>query len=128
VRGSAVLATLALLAAAPAVAQQAGAKRYQEPDQLIATPELPAIDWSKPVVGVDANILNQRAKDAPRLVEVYTIEDLKVQKSPAIDDVLRSLKEPEDRCDPAKIGVTVQCTAPTDGAPAPAVPPQKPQN
>jgi hypothetical protein len=128
VRGSAILATLALLAAAPAVAQQAGAKRYQEPDQLIATPEPPAIDWSKPVVGVDANILNQRAKDAPLPVEVYTIEGLKAQKSPAIDDVLGSLKEPEERYDPAKIGVSAQRTAPKDGVPAPTAPARTPQN
>ena len=114
-RRAVIMAPLALLVSAAAIAQQ-------------ATPSDKPIDWSKPVVGVDGNILNAPAKDAPRLVEVYTIEDLKAQKSPAIDDVLRSLKEPEERCDPAKIGVSAQCPAPKDGAPAPAVSPQKPQN
>jgi hypothetical protein len=117
-RATAILAALALLAAAPAMAQQAGAKRYQEPGQLTATPEPPSIAWSKPVVGVDGNILNAPAKDAPLPVEIYTTLDLNAQKSPSADDFNRLLKKPQERCDPAKIGVTVQCTAPKDGAPA----------
>jgi hypothetical protein len=105
-----VMPALALLAlAAPAFAQQ-------------ATPSDKPIDWSKPVVGVDANILNVPAKDAPRPVEVYRLEDLKAQESPSAQEFVDSLKKPAERCDPAKIGVTVQCTAPKDGAPAPAAP------
>jgi hypothetical protein len=130
----AAIAMLALLATAPAVAQQAGARLYREPGRLIAGPASPAyeqqatpsdkpLDWSKPVIGVDGNILNAPAKDAPRPVEVYTREDLNAQKSPSPDDFNRSLKKPEERCDPAKVGVTVQCTAPKDGAPPPTVPP-----
>jgi hypothetical protein len=136
VRRIATLATLALLTIGPAIAQQAGAKLYREPGRMIAGPASPApeqqatpsdkpLDWSKPVVGVDGNILNTPAKDAPLPVEVYTTQDLNAQKSPSPDDFNRSLKKPEERCDPAKVGVTVQCTAPKDGAlpPAQAAPP-----
>ncbi|HEV7690235.1 MAG TPA: hypothetical protein VGO52_05410 [Hyphomonadaceae bacterium] len=130
----AALATVIIAFALPAVAQQARARLYQEPGQFIAGPASPApeqqatpsdkpLDWSKPVVGVDGNILNAPAKDAPLPVEVYTTQDLNAQKSPSPDDFNRSLKKPEERCDPAKVGVTVQCTAPKDGAPPPAVPP-----
>jgi hypothetical protein len=105
---AALIASLAL--AAPAFGQEASSGK---------------IDWSKPVVGVDSNILNTPAKDAPRPVEVYTRDDLKVQKSPTVEEFVESLAKPAELCDPAKIGVTVQCTAPKDGAPpAPAAPPR----
>lgn len=113
-RRVAALAALALLVTAPALAQQ-------------ATPSDKPIDWSKPVVGVDSNILSAPAKDAPRTVEVYTIEDLKAEKSPSVREFIDSLAKPDEPCDPAKIGVTVQCTAPKDGAPPPAKP-APPQN
>jgi hypothetical protein len=130
----AALATVILAFALPAAAQEAGAKLYREPGRLISGPASPApeqqatpsdkpLDWNKPVVGVDGNILNAPAKDAPRPVEVYTTQDLNAQKSPSPDDFNRSLKKPEERCDPAKIGVSVQCTAPKDGNSPPAVPP-----
>jgi hypothetical protein len=134
VRHTAAIAMLALLATAPAIAQEARARLYQEPGRFIAGPASPALeqqatpsdkplDWSKPVIGVDGNIPNAPAKDALLPVEVYTTQDLNAQKSPSADDFNRSLKKPEERCDPAKIGVTVQCTAPKDGAPVQAAPP-----
>jgi hypothetical protein len=82
------------LAAAPASAQEAS----------------PAIDWSKPVIGVDGNILQTQQKDAPTIVEVYTIDELKAAGSPSVEESTKL--QPPQSCDPQKLAGDVRCTLP----------------
>jgi hypothetical protein len=109
----AALATILAALALPAAAQQ-------------ATPS-GGIDWSKPVVGVDGNIPQARAEDAPLPVEVFTVEDLKANDSPSVKELIDALRKPAERCDPAKVGVTVQCTY-SDPKDAPPPKPPSPGN
>ena len=95
-------ALLAPLIATPAFGQQATGK----------------IDWTKPVIGVDGNIFQPPRGDAARPVEVYSIEELKVQGSPSVTDFVKSLNT-ELACDPA--------AKTADKAPCAAKTPPKPQ-
>lgn len=87
---------LLLAVAAPAFAQEAS----------------PRIDWSKPVIGVDGNILQIPDESAPRAVEVYTIDDLTAAGSPSVEEFLKSPRPPAQPCDLQKQGAEVRCTLP----------------
>jgi hypothetical protein len=80
----------------------------------------PPIDWSKPVVGVDGNILQIQSKDTPRTVEVYTLDELKALGPPTINEVLQ--REPAQPCDPQKQGGEVLCAQPQTGTAIPVSP------
>ena len=71
----------------------------------------PRIDWSKPVTGVDGNILQVPDQSAPRAVEVYTTEDLKAAGSPSAEEFAKSPSQPVQPCDPQKQGADVRCAA-----------------
>jgi hypothetical protein len=78
----ATLATVLAALALPAAAQQ-------------ATPS-GKIDWSKPVVGVDANVVQARGEDTPLPVEVFTLD---LKKAPEAEPQKQQTSPP---CDPAR--------------------------